>query len=306
MTKQPETEEKNGMSHDQDKIEVKEDPKPTEPVRGRGLRKKGARLFTTISTLKYKLAAKRRSRSISPKEGPKVKRKISRKSRFQKGKTAKNGADNASPITINRDAISERSTFSDSGSDSESRSSSSSGRSWELESWKGRLSMSWQSLASVSSHLLVPGSQPFTSQISQGSDELSSASEVSGVSGGISMTGEDNSSGGSLKKSSVVIETVEACGITRHYLIPNSLVQSRRSRKQLKRKGTKLRICNDHVFETKRAKGSVDCSACRRRISSGLGRKSYVCRGCNAVCHKQCHTSLNSPCSNSSVATMEL
>ena len=170
--------------------------------------------------------------------------------------------------------------------------------------------MSWQSLSSVSSNLLVPGGSGGgcnPHQVSQGSDELSSASEISGLSLGISV-GDAPECHKPFSKSSMVVETVDDLGLAQHYLIPNNVLHSRRTRNQLKRKGTKLRIFLDHVFVSRRPAEARDanCPVCSKRAGSRLGRKVYICRDCDLTCHKACYEKVNEACPRSSVAFMEL
>ena len=117
------------------------------------------------------------------------------------------------------------------------------------------------------------------------------------------------------RRPTLVLETLEY-GITRHYLMPRGVTR----RRQLKRKGEKLRIFSGHVFESKKvngqtqsstssAKAGPECVVCQRKIaSSRLGRRKRMlwCRGCNASCHKHCHTDIEHPCPQSIVSQMEL
>ena len=170
-----------------------------------------------------------------------------------------------------------------------------------------------------------------------GSDGTS-GSEVSGASssGRLSLSTSTHSAGGGgggggivalssagrsskARRPTLVLETLEY-GITRHYLMPRGITR----RRQLKRKGEKLRIFSGHVFESKKVSGgqqattttssastkaAPECCVCQRKIvSSRLGRRKRMlrCRGCNAACHKHCHTDIEYPCPQSIVSKMEL
>ena len=169
---------------------------------------------------------------------------------------------------------------------------------------------------------------------SVGSDGTS-GSEVSGASssGRLSLSTSTHSAGGGgggivalsnagrsskARRPTLVLETLEY-GITRHYLMPRGITR----RRQLKRKGEKLRIFSGHVFESKKVSGgqqatttasastkaAPECCVCQRKIvSSRLGRRKRMlrCRGCNAACHKHCHTDIDYPCPQSIVSKMEL
>lgn len=157
-------------------------------------------------------------------------------------------------------------------------SSCSTEKSYHLENWKGYLSMSWESIASASSNFLVPptGGASCQGASQAGSDDASSMSEISGISGGTGSLLEDLPATGlaaaplntfseerakGVVKSApptaalLVLETVELGGIVRHYLMPKAVTNSRRGQGELRKRGTKLRIFQDHILFAKRVRG---------------------------------------------------
>ncbi|XP_023335337.1 uncharacterized protein LOC111706659 [Eurytemora carolleeae] len=122
-------------------------------------------------------------------------------------------------------------TSEESGLDSDS------GCSLSLASWRGNISMSWES----GSYLTIPGLH---------SEDASSMSDVSGISAASNKTyvTED---------SSLVLETLED-GRHHHYLIPAQVAK----RGRFKKRGIKLHIYLDHIFVARHIKLGTVCSAC--------------------------------------------
>ena len=129
-------------------------------------------------------------------------------------------------------------------------------QSYQLSSWKGPLSTSWQSLTSASSStLLVP-----PSPVNLGNyEDASSLSDVSGISlsssSGPNIPEMTPPPGGGSKKNltALILETVEDHGFRVHYLIPQQMAKKAR----LRRKGVKLHVSNQHLFMAKHIKRFV-------------------------------------------------
>ncbi|XP_065563245.1 C2 domain-containing protein 2-like [Artemia franciscana] len=122
-----------------------------------------------------------------------------------------------------------------------------------------------------------------------------------------SLSAHSNASNSSQKtfihaNSMLVLETVET-GVTKHYLIPMTLAEKKRS---WGRKGTKLHIFNDHIFIAKHLPGGTVCDVCKTPISRRLGKQGYECRDCQLKCHKPCHVKTETLCPLSTVHHLEL
>jgi len=154
-----------------------------------------------------------------------------------------------------------------------------SGCSLSLPSWRGSLSLSWQS-----DGYLSPPNQ----------DDGSSMSDVSGISTSSNKTFVS-------EESSLVLETLED-GRHHHYLIP---IQAAR-RGKFKKGGTKLHIYMDHIFTAQHTKLGSSCQACNRLIPLRLGKQAYVCRDCGVTTHKQCHAKVETHCQYTSLPSLEL
>jgi len=164
----------------------------------------------------------------------------------------------------------------------ESTSNSDSGCSLTLASWRGSVSLSWQS----TSKLNVPMA-----------DDASSMSDVSNISS-FSQTSNKTFV---TEESSLVLETLEE-GRHHHYLIP---IQAAR-RGRFKKKGTKLHIFMDHIFVARHIKLGSACQVCNLLIPLRLGKQAYVCRDCGLTCHKPCHIRVDNHCLQTSLPNMEL
>jgi len=165
---------------------------------------------------------------------------------------------------------------------SRSTSNSDSGCSLTLASWRGSVSLSWQS----TSKLHVPMA-----------DDASSMSDVSNISS-FSQTSNKTFV---TEESSLVLETLEE-GRHHHYLIP---IQAAR-RGRFKKKGTKLHIFMDHIFVARHIKLGSACQVCNVLIPLRLGKQAYVCRDCGLTCHKPCHVRVDNHCLQTSLPNMEL
>jgi len=165
---------------------------------------------------------------------------------------------------------------------SDSTSNSDSGCSLTLASWRGSVSLSWQS----TSKLHVPMA-----------DDASSMSDVSNISS-FSQTSNKTFV---TEESSLVLETLEE-GRHHHYLIP---IQAAR-RGRFKKKGTKLHIFMDHIFVARHIKLGSACQVCNVLIPLRLGKQAYVCRDCGLTCHKPCHIRVDNHCLQTSLPNMEL
>jgi len=165
---------------------------------------------------------------------------------------------------------------------SDSTSNSDSGCSLTLASWRGSVSLSWQS----TSKLHVPMA-----------DDASSMSDVSNISS-FSQTSNKTFV---TEESSLVLETLEE-GRHHHYLIP---IQAAR-RGRFKKKGTKLHIFMDHIFVARHIKLGSACQVCNTLIPLRLGKQAYVCRDCGLTCHKPCHIRVDNHCLQTSLPNMEL
>lgn len=135
---------------------------------------------------------------------------------------------------------------SDSVSTCSGRSSCCTEQSYQLSGWKGTLSASWQSLtAATSSNLMVPAS-------STGNEDASSLSEASGISlSSVSGVVTGTPPGGKKNPTALILEVIDDHGLVVHYLIPEQLAKKGRI---LRGKGTKLHVCQDHLFVAKHIK----------------------------------------------------
>jgi len=191
------------------------------------------------------------------------------------------GTNRVRSVSANRAADEDDLRLADDADTCSHSSDTDSGCSMSLASWRGSLSLSWQS----SLGLQLPALNV---------EDGSSMSDVSGISAtsNKSYISED---------SSLVLETLEN-GRHHHYLIP---VQAARSGR-FKKPGTKLHVFMDHVFTAQHIKLGTSCNACHRLIPLRLGKQAYVCRDCGVTTHKQCHTKVESHCAQTSLPTMEL
>jgi len=172
-------------------------------------------------------------------------------------------------------------------SDEDKESDSDSGCSVSLQSWRGSISLSWQS------DLMLCGGGGPRGMLSNNDDgsSLSDVSAISNVSNKTYFTEE----------SSLVLEVYER-GRLHHYLIP---VQAAKQGKFQKR-GTKLHIYMDHIFTAQHIKLGTQCHVCSRLIPLRLGKQAYVCRDCGVTVHKTCHTRVETHCPRTSLDKMEL
>eukprot|EP00094_Tigriopus_californicus_P005592 TCALIF_05389-PA protein Name:"Protein of unknown function" AED:0.12 eAED:0.12 QI:0/0.78/0.73/0.93/0.92/0.93/15/238/995 len=163
-----------------------------------------------------------------------------------------------------------------------------------LNAWMGPLSLSWQSLSRVKgSTLNIPSAviEPDASSLSEVSAGSASSQQLGG------------SGSGQNGESILVLETKEPPGIIRHYIIPPTVAK----RVRLKKRGTKLRIANKHIFATQKIKSGLLCDVCSQKIGNRMAKKkAFVCRDCSLTTHKTCHTKIESDCSKSSLPEMEL
>lgn len=165
---------------------------------------------------------------------------------------------------------------------SSAESDADSGCSLSLASWRGQITLSWES---GGSYLTIPG---------QGGEDASSMSDISGISNTSNKTFIT-------EESSLVLETMEE-GIKHHYLIP---IQAAR-RGKFKKKGTKLHIYMDHIFVARHIKLGTMCQVCHSSIPLRLGKQAYECRDCGLVVHKPCHVRTDAHCQHTSLPAMEL
>jgi len=101
--------------------------------------------------------------------------------------------------------------------------------------------------------------------------------------------------------SSLIIETPDH----KHYYIPKALEK----RGAYERKGNKLHVFNDHVFEAVHFSGDIpNCSACSLTLGGTLrlGKQGYQCRDCKMAVHKGCHCQVEGMCPSTSVNRMEM
>jgi len=108
-------------------------------------------------------------------------------------------------------------------------------------------------------------------------------------------------SSGTKFPTALVLETIEE-NETVYYLIPKHLAKKGR----LKKKGTKLHVCQDHMFVAKHIKSGSNCSVCQKKMSGRLGKKTYACRDCGLTCHKDCFDKTQESCSKSTLSSLEL
>jgi ribosomal protein L37AE/L43A len=186
---------------------------------------------------------------------------------------------------------------SDSISSCSGRSSCCSEQSYHLYSWKGPLSASWESLKSISvQNLNVP------LQTQEDADSLGDASGFSIASTTNSPLRGDFSNRGGIKSfTALILETIED-NETMYYLIPKHLAK----KGKLKKRGTKLHICQDHMFLAKHIKSGGSCSVCQKKITARLGKKMYTCRDCGMICHKECFDKTQDICTQSTLQSLEL
>jgi len=164
---------------------------------------------------------------------------------------------------------------------SNTSSDTDSGCSLSLPSWRGSVTLSWES----DSYLRIPGMY---------SEDASSMSDVSGISNASNKTYVT-------EESSLVLETLED-GRHHHYLIPSQVAK----RGRFKKKGIKLHIYLDHIFVARHIKLGTVCAACDMSIPMRLGKQAYVCRDCGITVHKPCHVKVDNHCLQTSLPSMEL
>lgn len=103
-------------------------------------------------------------------------------------------------------------------------------------------------------------------------------------------------------KSILVVESKDR-GEVKYHQIPPLMAK----RGTFDHKGTKLHICNDHLFVAKHFGGSLpSCSVCESPLTGYFGKQGYVCRDCKMITHKRCHLETKSVCPNSTLASLKI
>uniref|UniRef100_A0A7E4V827 C2 domain-containing protein n=1 Tax=Panagrellus redivivus TaxID=6233 RepID=A0A7E4V827_PANRE len=95
-------------------------------------------------------------------------------------------------------------------------------------------------------------------------------------------------------KCTLVLE-LQRSGEPKYFLIPPSIAREPAATGILK-KGKKLHLCKDHTFVAVKSTGGIVCNACNGKIASGFNKQAYQCRACRLVCHKSCHTHIQTNC----------
>ncbi|CAB4018118.1 high mobility group nucleosome-binding domain-containing 5-like isoform X4 [Paramuricea clavata] len=103
-------------------------------------------------------------------------------------------------------------------------------------------------------------------------------------------------------KSVLVVEAREREQI-KYYQIPPLMAK----RGTFDHKGTKLHICNDHLFVATHFSGTLpSCNVCKLPLTGYFGKQGYECRDCHMISHKRCHYETSSVCTNSTLSSLRI
>uniref|UniRef100_A0AC34Q5K2 C2 domain-containing protein n=1 Tax=Panagrolaimus sp. JU765 TaxID=591449 RepID=A0AC34Q5K2_9BILA len=101
-------------------------------------------------------------------------------------------------------------------------------------------------------------------------------------------TGDEDS------KCTLVLE-LQRGGENKYFLIPPSIAREPAAANILK-KGKKLHLCKNHTFVAVKSTSGIVCNACGTKVATGFNKQAYQCRACRMICHKACHTHVQSDC----------